>query len=164
MFKGIIRELKKEDAEAVKGILGLYWDGELKERFIQRMMNFLDKTPESIEQKYKYFVAEENGEIVGVGVSRNAPEHMKQYVQTNNPVEFYLLAVKDMNRGIGTALGEKMFGEAKNDGYTEVVFYSAESHKDSWDFYDNSDFKRAGPSVAPNGEKGFIWRRDFGLY
>lgn len=38
MFKGIILELKRDDAEAVKGISGLYWDGELKERFIRRMM------------------------------------------------------------------------------------------------------------------------------
>lgn len=158
IFKGIIRELKMEDVEAVRGILDLYWDGELKERFIQRMIGFLDKTPESIENKYRCFVAEDNGEIVGMAVSRNAPEHMKQYVETNNPVELYLLAVKNKNKGIGSALREKRIEEARMEGYTEAVFYSAESHKNSWGFHDNSDFKRTGPAMAPNGEKGFIWR------
>lgn len=158
MFKGIIRELKPEDMEAVESILGLYWDGELKERFLKRLKDFVAHTPESIENKYKCFVAEENGEIIGLAVSRIAPEHMRQYIETEKPVEFYLLAVKDKGRGIGTALREKGLEEMKKDGYTEVVFYSAESHKDSWAFHDKSDFKRAGPSVAPNGEKGFIWR------
>ncbi|MFZ2049047.1 MAG: GNAT family N-acetyltransferase [Minisyncoccia bacterium] len=160
MFKGTIRELNRGDVEAVKEILSLYWSGELKEHFIKRMLDFLDKTPESIGQKYKYFVAVDGGEVVGVTVSRNAPPHMRQYTHSDNPVEFYIMASKYKNKGIGTALREKRLIEAKNDGYTEAVLYSADSHKDSWDFHDHSDFNRVAQAKAPNGETGYVWSLD----
>jgi len=160
MFKGTIRELKRKDVEAVKEILGLYWSGELKEHFIKRMMDFLDKTLESVEQKYKYFVAVDKDEVVGLAVSRKAPPHMKQYTHSDNPVEFYIMASKYRSRGIGTALRAKRLEEAKKDGYTEAVLYSADSHKDSWDFHDHSDFNRVAQAKAPNGETGYVWSLD----
>lgn len=160
MFKGTIRELKKEDMEAVMEIIGLYWGGELREKFIQRMLDHINETQESIKEKYKCFVAEENNEVVGVAVSRNASPHMKQYTHSSNPVEFYVLAVKYKNQGIGTLLRTKRLEEAKSDGYTEAVFYSADSHKDSWDFHDRSNFDRVAQAKAPNGETGYIWSLD----
>lgn len=143
---------------AVEGILGLYWDGPLKEKFFKRIKDVVDKTPESIEQSYRCFVAEENGEVVGVGVLRRASEFMKKFTSTDNPAEFYVLAVKYKKRGIGEALREARIVEARKLGFTEIVLYGAESHKDIWAFHDASDFKRLTEANAPDGEPGMIWR------
>ncbi len=161
MFAGTVRPLRSEDREAVEAIFDLYWSGDLNERFKKRLAGFLSASPESKEEKYAYFVAEEGDEIVGVAALRKAPSHMKQYTQTGNPAEFYILAVKYKGRGIGSALREKRIEEAKQSGFTEIVLYSAESHKDSWKFHDRSDFKRIAAATAPNGEAGYVWRMAF---
>ncbi len=158
MFKGEIKILEERDLSSVEGILGLYWEGELKDKFFKRIKDFTDRTPESIEQLYRVFVAEENGEVVGVGVLRKASEFMKKFTTTDNPAEFYVLAVKYKQRGIGEALREARIIEAKKLGFTEVVLYGAESHKDIWAFHDASDFKRLTEANAPNGEPGMVWR------
>ncbi len=131
MFKGKIRELNNDDLNAVEGILGMYWFGELKDRFLKRIKDFVEQTPESLEQKYMYFVAEENGEVVGFAGMRKAPEHMKKYATTDNPAEFYISAAKYKGKGIGMALRSARIEEAKKLGFTEAIFFSPESHKDS---------------------------------
>jgi len=110
------------------------------------------------DKKYRFFVAEENGEVVGIAGLRSAPEHMKVFAKTNNPAEFYVLASKYKGRGIGEALRLKRMEEAKNMGFTEIVLYSPNSHSDSWGFHDRLGFERVGDAVAPDGEPGKIWR------
>ena len=158
IFNGIIRELKQEDTSAVESIFDLYWSGKFREQLSQRLEDFVSHSMESIEQRFRFFVAEENGEVVGVAALRKAPERMRIYSTTTNPAEFYVLAAKYKGKGVGTALREKRIEEARKSGYTEVVFYSGDTHKDSWNFHDDSDFKRVGTSVAPDGEPGQIWR------
>ena len=158
MFKGTIRELKKEDVPKVEQIFDLYWSGEFREHLSKRLKDFIESSPDSARQEFKYFVAEENGEVLGVGALRKAPEHMSQYVKTSTPVEFYVLAVKSKGNGVGSALRARRIEEARKLGYTEAVFFSGDTHKDSWKFHDNSDFERVGNATAPNGELGQIWR------
>ena len=45
--------------------------------------------------------------------------------------------------------------------YTEIIFFSGETHKDSWNFHDASGFEQIGEMIAPNGEKGYVWRLRF---
>lgn len=158
MFSGSVRELRKEDTDQVQRILELYWtDDEFLEKLKNRLKQFLENSLEVIEQEFKYFVAEENGEVVGIGAMRKPPEKMKKYAITNNPVEFYVLASKYQNKGIGTALRNKRMEEAKKQGYTEVLFYSPESHRESWKFHDSSGGERIYP-VSIDDEPGCIWR------
>lgn len=82
---------------------------------------------------------------------------MKQYASTEKVIEFYVAAVKCQGKGIGTALRTRRIEDAQKQGYTEAVFFSGETHKDSWTFHDSSDFKRVSPATAPNGEEGYIW-------
>ncbi|MDP2641705.1 MAG: GNAT family N-acetyltransferase [bacterium] len=158
MFKGIIRELRKEDIDQVQQIFEMYWtDDEFLEKLKNRLKQVVEDSPEIKEQSFKYFVAEESGEIVGIAAMRTPPEKMKKYATTDNPVEFYVLASKYEGRGIGTALRNKRLEEAKRLGYTEVLFYSPESHKESWKFHDSSGGERIYP-VSIDDEPGCIWR------
>ena len=157
----IIRELKDKDVPEVENIYDLYWFGDFRENLSKKLKDYIENSLRSIEQKFKYFVAEENGEIIGVIALRKLPSHMQSYANTNNGAELYILAVKYKQKGIGTALRAKIIDEAKKSGYTEMLFFSAESHKDSWAFHNNSDFKQIGGAITPNGEKGKIWRMVF---
>jgi L-amino acid N-acyltransferase YncA len=156
----IIRNFKKEDLKAVEEIFAMYWtDQEFLKKLSQKLNMCIEQTEEYINKKYEFFVAEDNSEIVGIAGLRSAPDHMKLYAKTENPMEFYVLAVKYKNRGIGTALRLKRLEEAKNLGFTEIVFYSPNSHIESWSFHDKMDFERVGKALAPDGEPGQIWRK-----
>jgi N-acetylglutamate synthase-like GNAT family acetyltransferase len=154
----IIRALEKKDIESVEEIFDLYWDDEFRKKLSRKLADYTNNSSEILEQDFKFFVAEEKEEIVGVSAIRRLPEHMKEYAQTERPAELYVIAVKYKNMGIGKLLREIRIEEAKKSGYTELLFFSSEKHKDSWPFHDNSGFKRVTSSVAPNGESGFIWR------
>lgn len=147
MFQGVVRRLKQEDVEQVEKIFDLYWSGEFRNQLSQRL------TSSNLE----WFVAEANGEIVGVAASREAPERMREYAKTDRVVEFYVAAAKHKGRGIGTTLRKARIEQARKEGFKEAVFFSGETHKDSWSFHDDSEFKRAGEAIAPDGEAGKIW-------
>lgn len=156
----VIRDFKKEDKQAVEDILALYWtDPEFLNRLSRKLEMCIDQIQECVDKKYRFFVAEENDEIVGIAGLRRAPDHMKQYTKTDNPAEFYILGVKYKGRGIGRFLRLKRIEEAKKLGFTEIVFYSPNSHKDSWGFHDKLNFERVGEAIAPDGEPGQIWRK-----
>jgi L-amino acid N-acyltransferase YncA len=125
---------------------------------MKRIQDTANHTPESVEQLYRCFVAEEQGEIVGVALLRKVQEFMKPYTITAHAAEFYISGVKYKGRGIGHALREARIQEAKKIGFNEIILYSSQSHKDAWSFHDKSDFKRVGEVLAPNGEPGVVWR------
>lgn len=155
----IIREFQSEDLEAAKDIFALYFtDPEFLEELSNSLKMFVEQTDEGIEQKYRFFVAEENNEIVGVAGLRCAPDYLRVLVQTNNPAEFYITVSKYKNKGIGEALRLKRLEEAKELRFTEIVLYSPDSHQESWGFHDRLGFERAGSVIAPDGEPGQVWR------
>ncbi len=151
MFKGIIRPIQDLDSKQIIQIYSLYWDGDFLERISKRLKDTDELT---------YFVAEMNRVIAGVIGFRKAPLHMMEYTHTDNPAEIYILAVKNKMEGIGKTLVEKCLAEARNSGYKEIILYSGETHQDSWGFYDHLGFIVARPSIAPNGERGQIWRME----
>lgn len=157
----IIRKLQEKDIPEVESIYDLYWSDRFKQNLSRKLKDYVANSQESIEQGFNYFVAEENNEVIGVAGFRRVKSHMIKYTTTKNPVEFYILAVKNKGKGIGSALRQKRIEEAKKLGYTEAIFFSSENHKDSWVFHDKSDFKQVGDTTAPNGEPGKIWRMVF---
>jgi L-amino acid N-acyltransferase YncA len=159
MFAGIIRDLKAEDRAAVEAIFDLYWQNEFRTGLSEKLTNYLAGTSELKEQDFHFFVAEENGEIVGVAAMRKVPQHMLEFARTDNAAEFYVSAVKYKGKGIGTALRDRRIEEAMRRDYTEVLFFSGKSHQDSWPFHDKVA-ERVGETAAPNGEQGNIWRID----
>jgi L-amino acid N-acyltransferase YncA len=155
-----IRDFQKNDLEAAEKIFALHWtDPEFLKGLSRKLHIFIDQTEESISKKYRFFVAENKDEIVGIAGFRSAPDHMKPYATTANPAEFYVLAAKYKGKGIGKALRLKRIEEARNMGFTEVVFYSPNSHRESWSFHDKMGFERICEAIAPDGEPGQIWRK-----
>ncbi len=154
-----IRTFQKEDKPQVEEIFAMYWNDEgFRKRLADKLDIFIENDGIAKEQQYGFYVAEEGDEIVGIAGFRKAPEHMRKYAKTDNPVEFYILGSKYKNKGIGERLRLKRIEESKKRGFTEVVLYSPDSHKDSWSFHDRLGFERVGSDIAPDGEPGMIWR------
>ncbi|TAK56867.1 GNAT family N-acetyltransferase [Patescibacteria group bacterium] len=156
----IIREFEKNDMFAIESIYNLYWSGDFRENLSKRLRGFVAGDSEMVAQGFKYLVAEENGEILGVSGFRKAPVHMGQFIKTQNSAELYILAVQKRGHGVGKIIFQKTLEEIKRAGYAEVVLYSGETHQESWGFYDHLGLERVGEAAAPNGEKGQIWRME----
>lgn len=156
----IIRGLKKEDMEQVENIFRMYWtDKEFLAELSEKLQAYVEHREEYYSQTYRFYVAEEDSEIVGVAGIRKAPGYLQVCATTNNPAEFYILAAKYKSKGIGESLRRKRVEEARNLGFTEILFYSPESHKNSWGFHDRLGFERYGTITDPDGYPGMVWRK-----
>jgi len=154
----IIRKLEERDKKQVENIFDLYWNDSFRENLQEKLEGYLERNDNIISQNFNMFVLEEDNYILGVAAYRDAPSHMIEYVSTSKPAEMYVVAVKEKGKGVGTKLRDYRIQTAREEGFTELLFFSGESHKDSWGFHDNSDFERVSEALAPNGEKGYIWR------
>ena len=155
----IIRDFQKKDQPAIENVFKMYWtDPEFLKKLSDKLNNFINQSLDFIEKKYRFFVAEENNEIIGIAGMRSIPDHMKIFAKTDNPSELYIITSKYKGRGIGAELKSKIIEENKTLGFSEIILYSPDSHKESWGFYDNNGFERVGEAVAPDGEPGQIWR------
>ena len=150
-------------ASAIKKIIAQHWDAEdpFRQSAVKRLEEFLSAGQDQRASSFRVLVADVVGEVVGVAMYRKAPSHLRMYASTENPVEFYLSAVATKRKKIGTMLRDARIEAAKAAGYTEALVFSAESHRESWAFYDNSRFDRVADTVAPNGEKGVVWHYVF---
>ena len=153
----IIREFQESDQKATKEIFALYWtDPEFLEE-LSSELKLYTKEPHGRERQF--FVAEENGEILGiVGFKRLAP-YLKSCATTDNPVEFYVIAVKRKGEGLGEKLKLKLIDEARKFGFSEVLLYSPNTHSESWGFHDTLGFERVGEVTPPDDEVGQVWRK-----
>ena len=53
----------------------------------------------------------------------------------------------------------KLIEEVKKMGFGEILFFSPNSHDESWNFHDLLDFERVGEIIPPDDEIGQIWRK-----
>jgi|AntRauTorckE6833_2_1112554.scaffolds.fasta_scaffold18942_3 L-amino acid N-acyltransferase YncA len=153
-----VRLLAAEDKDSVEKIFNLYWDDSFRQNLSEKLTAFISGAEEMKMQDFHFVVAEENDEILGVAAYRKCPDNMRQFTETDNPAEFYVAAVKNKGKGVGTLLMNEKIQTLKQKGYTEIIFFSGETHKDSWGFHDASSFERVGKMSAPNGEVGNVWR------
>ncbi len=156
-----IRNFQKNDLESVKEIFALYWtDPEFIEELLDKLSAYTNQTKECTDEKCRFFIAEKEDEIVGIAGIRNTPDYIQPHTKTNNPTELYIIAVRYKDKGIGKELGLKILEETKNIGFTEIVLYSPNSHKESWGFYNKLGFEDIGEIIAPDdGELGHVWRK-----
>jgi len=154
----IIRNFQKSDLTQAEEIFALYFtDSEFLREFSSALKICIGKTEENIDEKYKFFVAEDKNEIVGIIGFKNIPDYIKKYAKTDRPTELYIIAVKHKNKGTGGMLMEEVKKEIKKLGYTEILLYSPDTHKESWSFYDASG-ECVGKEIDPDGYTGQIWR------
>jgi N-acetylglutamate synthase-like GNAT family acetyltransferase len=145
----IIREYKKSDKNAVQDIFAKYWTDK---EFLYELEQNLD------ENKVFFYVAEKNGEVVGIAGIRKAPEYLSAHAKTKKPAELYIVASKIKSEGIGSALVQKIIEEAKILSFTEIECYSPETHSSSWKFYEKLGFKKEGIINNPDdGFPGMLW-------
>lgn len=153
----IIREFKQEDQKVVEEIFALYWtDPEFLKELSDELQSFIKL---SLNKDLGFFVAEENGEIVGIVGFKKLADYFKPYAETNNPIELYVIAVKHKRNGVGKKLKIRFIEEIKKMGFSEILFFSPNSHNESWSFHDLLDFERVGEIIPPDDEIGQIWRK-----
>lgn len=153
----IIREFKEDDQKAVEEISALYWtDPEFLKELSSELQLYVKKVS---KEDPGFFVAEENSEILGIVGFKKLTDYLKPHVLTNNPVEFYVIAVKYRRKGIGEKLKLKLIEEAGRFGFSEILLFSPNSHSESWGFHDTLGFERAGEVTPPDDEIGQVWRK-----
>src|SRR3989344_8004827 len=102
----IIREFQESDQKAVEEIFALHWtDPEFLKELLSELQLYVKKTP---KKDSGFFVGTENSEILGIVGFKKLASYLKQYALTDNPVEFYVVAVKYKRRGIGKILTLKL--------------------------------------------------------
>lgn len=152
-----IRELQVKDEKAVREIFALYWTDP---DFLNELSSELDLYLKNDSNRNSYFfVAETEGEIVGVSGFKKLPDYMKPCAITEKPVEFYVIASKYKRKGIGSKLTLKLIEEAKSLGFSEILLYSPHTHKGSWIFYENSGFEKVAEITPPEDEVGQLFRK-----
>lgn len=146
-----IRDYNEKDKSAVQNIFTKYWTDE---EFLSELAKNID------EGKMHFYIAEKDDEVVGVAGFREAPKYLRDYAETKNPAELYIVASKLQNEGIGSMLVQKVTEEAKNLFFTEIECYSPETHNSSWKFYEKLGFTRHGIIKDPDdGYPGMLWRK-----
>jgi L-amino acid N-acyltransferase YncA len=153
----IIREFQENDQSAVEEIAALYWtDPEFLKELSGELRSYLNR---SSSKDSGFFVAEENDGILGFVGFRKLPNYLRFYAQTSNPIEFYVIAVKNKGKGVGEKLKLKLIEEVEKLGFSEILLYSPGSHDESWNFHDKFGFERVGEITPPEDDAGYLWRK-----
>lgn len=147
----VIREFQENDKEKVEQIFALYWTDP----------EFLKELSGELGENGRFFVAEENNEIVGIVGFKKLADYLKPFTLTNNPVEFYVIASKYKKQGIGEKLKVRLIEEVQKAGFTEILLFSPNTHNESWPFHDKLGFERVGEVTPPEDEIGQVWRKVF---
>lgn len=152
-----IREFRQNDRKAVEEIFSLYWtDPEFLKELSKELELF---TNQGLTKDLGFFVAEENDDILGIVGFKKLAEYLAPFSLTNNPVELYIIASKYRGRGVGTKLKSKLMEEVRDLGFNEILFFSPNSHQESWDFHDKFGFERVGEVTPPEDQIGQVWRK-----
>lgn len=146
-----IRDYAEKDKSAIQDIFIQYWTDK----------EFLEELAENIEEhKVRSYVAEVDGQVVGIAAFREVPDYLRAYAETQNPAELYIVASKLQNKGTGSELVKRVIEEAKNQSFTEMECYSPETHNSSWKFYEKLGFIKHGIINDPDdGYPGMLWRK-----
>lgn len=154
------REISSSDLEGIRRVYSSHYSGEELEYAVRRARQSLGLEKEKAPPLLKYFVAEEDDNVIGVGAVIAIKEKLLRFAKTKRPIELYTLFVDKKRSGAGKALVEKTMLYAKEGGFEEMVVFSANKWKDGWGFYDRLGFERVGQIDYPTEGPAQIFRKD----
>jgi len=144
----VIREFTEKNRNDVEYIFSKYWNDPI---FLKELSDALTNNPS------KFFVAEDNNEIIGVAAYKDIPDYLKEFAKTKNPTELYVIASKYKRKGIGSLLKSKIIEIVKKEGFSEILLFSPGTHNNSWEFHDTFNFQRLGKVTPPDDDEGYVW-------
>jgi L-amino acid N-acyltransferase YncA len=146
-----INKYSNSHKSEIEGIFRIYWTDP---EYLQELNDAL------ASENFNFYVALDNDEVVGVAGIRKAENFLKEYTTTTNPVELYIIASKNKNKGTGGFLFNYVEKEYIKMNYSEIICYSPETHNSSWRFYQKSGFIQRGIVNDPeDGYPGMVWRK-----
>ena len=144
-----IRGMNTMDFQAVREVLAPYFNAaELN----VRMEKIKDALENKLENPVTYRVATINDKAEGLMGFRKPPEYLLPFTKSENPVELYMLFVRERIKGIGRMLVRDMEDIVRSKGFSEVVVFSALRRKDGWGFYEAVGYLDAGTLDRRGGE------------
>jgi len=169
-FGTTVRSAEERDIEPVRSILADWVkDPETGAVLTEEIDEIIGELSKSLvgESSSQFMVAEAlDGSVLGLARISPVSEKVKQFAQSNNPVELfnlYVAAGQNKGKGVGTALFEAVQSLAREQGYTEVMLNSGPRYKESgWGFYE----KVIGPPAGAMkdyygpGYDAMVWRKE----
>lgn len=152
-FQGLIREIQVDDLSQIREIFqGWVTQQDTPDESVeQKIERYLSEIEKSItgENKRWYVAAEENGEVIGIAGSKEPDSRMRQFAQTESPLELINMYVRkghDRGKGVGTNLVNAVELHAVENGFTEIILISGNRFRETgWGFYDQlKGFEKAG--------------------
>lgn len=165
-FYGVIRPLHNGDIDALRPILETWirLEGHIIKKEVDQTLQAMRESITGMTDR-TYFVAEEDGNVVGVMGMRTPDGKMVQFATTSKPIELINAFVSSERRrgsGVGRALVTKIEQAAKERGYTEVQLNSGPRYEETgWGFYDAIGYTRI--ALAHNyygpGRHAPVWQK-----
>jgi GNAT superfamily N-acetyltransferase len=143
-----VEKPKPSDLTKIRRILAQWTDETEVDKYAKRIEN---EIAGKVEFNAHYWLAKESGVPMGIsGLSDPLPKIVSM-ARTDRPGELRILYVdaKRNGRGIGKKLVEFLEGEARKEGYTEIMARSAERYRDTaYDFYEKMGYNKVGTVYA----------------
>jgi predicted N-acetyltransferase YhbS len=122
-----IRIIQKEDLNTIDKILRQWLINKVTHRSLPQYYQFRDEIEQSLrnQNNFIYLVAEDNSHrVVGIIGIRNIGEELKQFVQTDSPIEFENVLVDKgyLYRGIGSQMVSYAENFVREEGYKRGSF------------------------------------------
>ncbi len=141
-FDGTVRQLRYEDLPSIRPILETWIrypviTGELIEEEIEEVMAEMQETIQAKNSK-TFYVAEKNGQVVGVMGVQPLRQEMIGFAQTGRPAEIINanVALDQREQGVGRAIVSHIESEVQNRGYKEILLNSGLRYEDTgWPFW-----------------------------
>ena len=171
-FKGIVRELTKNDLQENGGYLRIILEswvkdpvtGKISEEEIRR---YLTRMKDSVEpnSNFKYFVAEARlGQLVGVvGYNTSPSENLTPFCKTEKPFELinYYSDPYWQGTGAGKILMTRVEEEIKSHGAQEIILVSSPRFRKTWEVYERR-FKFENRGTLPGEYNNQLEARVYG--
>lgn len=148
------------DLPSIKNILSQWTDPSEVEKYSQRI---IDEISGHTQFNMHFWVIKELGKVIGVGGLADILPWIKQYSQTDSPVELKILYLdnKERGRGAGKIFLDTLESEARKMNKKEMLIRTAKKYQDTaWGFYEKMGYQQCGVLPSNNdSEEMAVFRK-----